>query len=110
MAVIFIGGVIIFIKEAIISIEGAIMSIEEAVISIEGVIIFIGRAIIFIGKRSLFIGEGLFKIARVKVVDNIKGFNKYNLKWRLIIYKLKYPLLLIYSLISIFNYFIRLSL
>ena len=92
---VFIGGAIIFIEGAIIFIgKGAVISIEGAVISI--------------GKGSLAIGK-LFKIARVKVSD-IKGVNKCNLKQWLIIYKLKGPLLLIYSLISLFNYFIGLFL
>ena len=79
------------------------MSIKGAVISVEG-------AVTFISKRSLSIGGGLFKIAKVKVVNNIKGVNKYNLRRQLIIYKLKHPLLLIYSLISISNYSIGLFL
>ena len=86
------------------------MSIRGAVISIKGAVISIGGAVISINKESLFIGRGLFKIAKVRVVDNIKGVNKYNLKQWLIIYKLKRPLLLIYSLISVSNYSIRLSL
>ena len=63
-----------------------------------------------------FIDEGglaiikLFKAAEAKVVDNIKKVNRRDLKQWLIIYKLKGPLLLINSLISIFNYFIGLSL
>ena len=90
MAVTFIKAVM-FIRGVVISIEGAIIFIEEAVISIEG-------AVIFIDKRGLVIG-GLFKIAKIgtRVVDAVKGVDKYNLKRRLIIYKLKDPLLLIYS-------------
>ena len=61
----------------------------------------------FIGKGGLVI-EKSFKTAKVKV-DNIKGVNKYNLKQQLIIYKLKGPLLLINSLISVSNYSVRLS-
>ena len=41
---------------------------------------FIGGAVMFIGKGSLAIGGGLFKIAGVRVVDNIKGVNKRNLR------------------------------
>jgi hypothetical protein len=65
---------------------------------------------------KVFIGEGglaikrLFKIAKAEITDNIKGVNGHNLKRRLIIYKLKAPLVLINSLISVFNYFIKLSL
>ena len=65
---------------------------------------------------KVFIGEGglavkrLFKVAEAKVADNIKGVNRYDLRQRLIIYKLKSLLLLIYSLISIFNYSVGLFL
>ena len=71
------------------------MFIKGAVISVKG-------AVMFVGKGGLAIGRS-FEIARVKVGD-IKGVNKCNLKQWLIIYKLKGPLLLIYSLISLFNY------
>ena len=81
-----------------------------AVTFIEGAATSVGEAITSVSKRSLFIGGGLFKTARVKVVDNIKEVNKYNLRRWLIIYKLKRPLLLIYSLISASNYSIGLSL
>ena len=63
----------------------------------------------FIDKGGLAIIK-LFKVAKVGVVDNIKKVNRRDLKQWLIIYKLKGPLLLINSLISIFNYFIGLSL
>ena len=78
-------------------------------IFIKGAVIFIGGALIFVGKKSLAIGE-LFKIAEAKVVDNITGVNRCDLKQWLIIYELKGPLVPINSLISIFNYSIRLSL
>ena len=71
-------------------IEGAVISIEEAIMSIN--------------KGSLSIRRGLFKTARVKVVDNIKGVNKRNLRRWLITYELKGPSLSINSLISISNY------
>ena len=72
---------------------------------------FIKGAVIFIDKRGLAAGR-LFKAVRIstRVVDDIKGVNKRDLRRRLIIYKLKGPLLLINSLISIFNYSIKLSL
>ena len=63
-----------------------------------------------------FIGEGglaivkLFKVAKAKVADNIKGVDGRDLKQQLIIYKLKGPSVLINSLISIFNYSVGLSL
>ena len=72
---------------------------------IGGAIAFInkGGAVTFINKGSLAVRGGLFKIAKAKV-------NRRNLRQRLIIYKLKGPLVLINSLISIFNYFMGLSL
>ena len=63
----------------------------------------------FIGKGGLAIIR-LFKAAKAKVVDDIKGVNRHDLKQQLIIYKLKGPLLLINSLISISDYSIGLSL
>ena len=57
-----------------------------------------------------FVGEGgsavvrSFKAAEAGVADDIKGVDGRDLRRRLIIYKLKGPLLLIYSLISISNY------
>ena len=62
----------------------------------------------FIGKGGLAIKK-LFKAAKARVADNIKGVNRRDLKRRLIIYKLKSPLLLIYSLISVSNYSVELS-
>ena len=57
----------------------------------------------FIGKRGLAVVRS-FKAAKAGVVDDVKGVNGCNLRQRLIIYKLKGPLLLINSLISLFNY------
>ena len=63
-----------------------------------------------------FIGEGglavvkLFKATKAGVADKIKGVDRYDLKQRLITYKLKSPLLLINSLIFLFNYSVWLSL
>ena len=62
----------------------------------------------FIGKGGSAIGR-LFKIARVRV-GNVKGVNKRNLRRWLITYELKGPLLLMYSLISLSNYSVGLSL
>ena len=72
---------------------------------IKGAIAFIGKrgAVIFINKRSLAVKGRSFKTAKARV-------NKYNLRRRLIIYKLKSPLVLINSLIFVFNYSIGLSL
>ena len=64
---------------------------------------FIEGAVIFIGRGSLAIKRRLFKIAKAKV-------NRYGLRQWLIIYKLKSLLLLINSLISVLDYFIKLSL
>ena len=68
----------------------------------------VGGAVTSISKGSLAV-ERLFKTARVRV-GNIKGVNKRDLRQQLIIYKLKGPSLLIYSLISTSNYSIGLSL
>ena len=63
----------------------------------------------FIGKGGLAIVK-LFKVAKARVVDNIKEVDRYDLKQLLIIYKLKSPLLLINSLISLSNYSVELFL
>ena len=65
--------------------------------------IFIEVAVIFIGKGSSAVKRS-FEVAEAEVADNIKGVNKYNLRQWLITYKLKGPLVLINSLISISNY------
>ena len=59
-------------------------------------------AVMFISKGSSAVGKS-FKTARVEI-DEVKGVNKYNLRQQLMTYKLKGPLLLIYSLISSSNY------
>ena len=66
----------------------------------------------FIGGGSLAVGGRLFKAAGIGtgVVDAVKGVNKRDLRHWLMMYKLKGPLLLIYSLISTSNYSIELSL
>ena len=68
-----------------------------------------GGAMIFINKGSLAIKKRLLKLTGDKVVDNIKGVNRHDLKQQLIRYKLKGPLLLINSSISISNHSIGLS-
>ena len=80
-----------------IFIEGAVAFIGkgEAVTFIGGAITSIKEAVAFVGKGGSAVGR-LFKTARVGV-DNVKRVNKCNLRQRLIIYKLKGPLLLIYS-------------
>ena len=96
-----------FISGAVMFISGAVTFIGEAVTLVGRAVILVDRAVMFIGEGGLAIG-GLFKTARVRV-DNVR-VNKRNLRRWLIIYKLKGPLLLINSLISIFNYSIGLSL
>ena len=64
----------------------------------------------FIGKGGLAVEGRLFKTAKAKVVNDIKGVNKHDLRQWLIIYKLKGPLLLINSLISLSDYSIGLFL
>ena len=63
----------VFIKKAIIFIGGA-------VIFIKGAVMFIKGAVMFISKGSLAIRGELFKIAKVRVVNDIKGVNKYDLR------------------------------
>ena len=74
---------------------------------IGGAVTFIEGAVTFIGKGGSAIG-GSFKTARVRV-DNVR-VNKRDLRRRLIIYKLKGPLLLINSLISTSNHSVGSSL
>ena len=70
--------------------------------SVEGAVTFVGGAVTFVGGAMTSIGEGssavgrLFKTARVRVGD-INRVDKRDLRRRLITYKLKDPLLLIYS-------------
>jgi len=99
---------------AVTFVEGAATFIGEAVTFVERAVAFIGGAVTFVRGAVTFIGKGgsavgrSFKTARVRVGD-IKGVNERDLKRRLIIYKLKGPLLLIYSLISLSNHSIRSS-
>ena len=76
--------------------------------SVKWAIIFIKGAMTFIGKGGLAIGR-LFKAVKAGVVDDIKGVIRRDLRWQLIIYKLKSPSVLINSLISISNHSIGLS-
>ena len=97
----FIGGAVTFV-------EGAVTSVGGAVTSIEGAVTFVGGAVTSIGEESSAVGR-LFKTAGVRVGD-VKGVNKRDLRRRLIMYELKGPLLSMYSLISLSNYSIGLSL
>ena len=83
--------------------------IGGAITFVGGAVIFVKGAVTFIGEGGLAVGGGLFKTARIRVVDNIKGVNKRNLRRRLITYKLKGPSLLINSLISTSNYSVESS-
>ena len=47
---------------------------------IGGAVTFIKGAVIFIDEGSLAVGGGLFKAAGIRVVDNVKGVNKRNLR------------------------------
>jgi hypothetical protein len=105
----FIEGAIAFIGGAVTFIEGAVTFIGEgAVTSVEGAVTFIGGAVTSVGEGSLAVGRS-FKTAGVRI-GNVKGVNKCNLRRWLITYELKGPLLLIYSLISLSNHSIGLSL
>jgi len=120
-AVAFIGGAVTFAEGAVTFAEGAVTFAEgavtfigravtfvgRAVTFIGGAVTFIGRAVTFIGKGSLAIGR-LFKTAEAGVADDIR-INGRNLRRRLIIYKLKGPLVLINSLISTSDHSIRSS-
>ena len=63
----------------------------------------------FVGKGGSTVRGRLFKAAEAGVIDDIKGVNKHDLRQWLIIYKLKGPLLLINSLISVSDYSVGLS-
>ena len=85
-------------------VEGAVAFVGEgAVTSVEGAVTFVGGAVTSIGEGSSAVGRS-FKTARVRVG------NKRDLRRWLITYELKGPSLLIYSLISISNHSIGLSL
>jgi len=97
-----------FAKGAVTFVSGAVTFIGEAVTLVDRAVTLVDGAVTFVGKGSLAVGR-LFKIAKAGVVDDTI-VNGRNLRRRLIIYELKGPLLLIYSLISISNYSIGLSL
>jgi len=89
-------------------IKGTVTFVERAVTFVEGAVMFVGRAVTFVGKGSLAVGR-LFEIAEAGVVDDIR-INGRNLRWWLMIYELKGPLVLMNSLISVSDYSVRLSL
>jgi len=74
---------------------------------IEGAVTSVGGAVTFVGEGGSAVGR-LFETAGVGV-GAVKGVDERDLRRRLIIYKLKRPLLSMYSLISISNYSIGLS-
>ena len=47
---------------------------------IGGAVTFVEGAITFVGEGGSAIGGGSFKAARVRVVDNVRGVNKRNLR------------------------------
>ena len=74
--------------------------------------VFIGGAVAFIGKRGAitFIDKGSLAVGG-RLFETVKaGVNRHDLRWWLIIYELKGPLVLINSLISVSDYFVGLSL
>ena len=103
MVVTFVEGAATFVG------EGAVTSVEGAVTSVKGAVTSVGGAVTSVGKGSSAVGGGLFETAGVGVVDDVKGVDERDLRRRLMIYKLKRPLLSIYSLISLFNYSVGLS-
>jgi len=108
-AMTFIGGAVMFVEGAVTSVGGAVTSVGEgAVTSVEGAVTFVGGAVTSVGEESSAVGR-LFKIAGVRVGE-VKGVNKRDLRRRLMIYELKGPLLLIYSLISLSDYSVGSSL
>jgi len=100
---------------AITFVEGAATFVGEAITFVERAMAFVGGAVTFVRGAVTFIDKGgsaigrSFKIAGVGV-GNIKGVNKRDLRQRLIMYKLKGPLLLIYSLIFLSDHSIGSSL
>ena len=95
---------------AVTFIRGAMTFIGGAVTSVWGAVTSVGGAVTSVGKGSSAVGGGLFEIAGVGVVDDIKGVDERDLRQQLIIYELKRPSLLMYSLISVSDYSIGLSL
>ena len=98
----YVGGAVTFVGGAATFVGEAITFVERAVAFVGGAVTFVRGAVTFIGEGGSAVGRS-FKTAGVGVGD-IKGVNKRNLRRRLITYKLKGPLLLIYSLISLSNY------
>ena len=84
------------------------MFVGRAVTFVGGAVTFIGGAVTFVGKGSSAVGRS-FETAEAGVADNIR-VNGHNLRRQLMTYKLKGPLLLIYSLIFASNYSIGSSL
>ena len=90
----FVEGAVTFVGGAVTFVEGAVTFVEEAVT-------FVEEAVTFVGEGSSAVGGGSFKTAGIGVVDDVKGVDERNSRRWLITYKLKGPLLLMYSLISV---------
>ena len=92
-------------------IEGAVAFIGGAVTFVEGTVTFVGEgAVTSVGGAVTSVGEGSSAVGRSFKTAGVRVGDKPNLRRRLITYELKGPLMLIYSLISLSNYSIRLSL
>ena len=83
-------------------VEGAVTFVGGAVTFIRGAVTFVGGVVTSVGEGSSAV-ERSFETAGVRVGD-VKGVNKRNLRRWLIMYELKGPSLLIYSLISSSNH------
>jgi len=85
---------------------GAVTFVGGAATFVGGAVTFVEGAVTFVGEEGSAIG-GSFETAGVRV-DDVR-VNKRDLRRWLITYKLKGPLLLIYSLISLSDHSIGLS-
>jgi hypothetical protein len=106
--VMFAEGAVTFVGGAVTFVGGAVMFVGEAVTLVGGAVTLVDGAVTFVGKGSSAVGR-LFKTAEARVVDDTR-VNRRNLRWRLMIYELKGPSLLINSLISTSNYSVGSSL
>ena len=81
-----------------------------AIAFIEGAIAFIGGAVTFIEGAVTSIGEGSLAVGRLFKTAGVRVGDKRNLRQWVIMYELKGPSLLIYSLISSSNHSVGSSL
>ena len=77
--------------------EGAVTSVEGAVTFVGGAVTSIGEAVTFVGGAVTSVGEGSSAIGRLFKTARVRVGNERDLRRRLITYKLKVPLLSIYS-------------